>query len=94
MAKDHLLVFTVDDDDRFPQYMAYDKETDTVSPLGSKGLKPAKGACPNPFLMGAKVKTPLVSKEKKEQHDIGIRKVYEYDVNTKKGETLTFEPLN
>ena len=63
-------------------------------PLKGKGLKQAKGACPNPFLSVAKVKTPLVSKEKKEQNDIVIRKVYEYDVKTQKGETLTLEPLN
>ena len=63
-------------------------------PLKGKGLKPAKGGCPNAFLSGAKVKTPLVSKEQKEQHSIDIRKVYEYDVKTQKGETLTLEPLN
>ena len=63
-------------------------------PLKGKGLKQAKGECKNPFLSVAKVKTPLVSQEKGEQKDIDIRKVYEYDVKTKKGETLTFEPLN
>ena len=63
-------------------------------PLKGKGLKQAKGNCPNPFLSVAKVKTPLISEEKKEQHDLVIRKVYEYDVKTQKGETLTFEPLN
>ena len=63
-------------------------------PLKGKGLKPAKGVCQNPFLSVAKVKTPLVSKEKKEQHDIDIRKVYEYDIKTQKGQTLTLEPLN
>ena len=63
-------------------------------PLKGKDLKPAKGACQNPFLSVAKVKTPLVSKEKKEQHDIEIRKVYEYDVKTKKGEIVTLESLN
>ena len=45
-------------------------------------------------LQVAKVKMPLVSKEKQAQNDLQIRKVYEYDVKTKKGETLTLEPLN
>jgi alpha-L-fucosidase 2 len=63
-------------------------------PLQGKGLKQAKGECANPFLSVAKVKTPLVSKEKKEQTDLTIRKVYEYDVKTQKGEILKLEPLN
>ena len=63
-------------------------------PLKGKGLKQAKGECKNPFLSVAKVKTPLVSKEKVEQHHIDIRKVYEYDVKTQKGEILMLEPLN
>lgn len=36
--------FTVDDDAQFPQFMSYDKETGSVSPLGKNGLKPAKFA--------------------------------------------------
>ena len=36
--------FTVDDDAQFPQFMSYDKETGSVSPLGKNALKPAKFA--------------------------------------------------
>ena len=58
-------------------------------PLKGKGLKPAKGSCPNAMLAGASVKTPVISKEKQEDGSLSLRKVYEYDVKMKKGEVLT-----
>ena len=57
-------------------------------PLMGKNLKPAKGSCPNSMLAGATVKSPVISKEKQESTAPSLRKVYEYDVKTKKGEVL------
>jgi alpha-L-fucosidase 2 len=58
-------------------------------PLKGKGLKQAKGDCPNVLLEGAAVKTPIVSKEKQKSDALELRKVYEYDVKTKKGDVVT-----
>lgn len=63
-------------------------------PLQGKGLKPAKGACPNSLLAGATVKTPLVSKEKPESAPLPLRKVYEYDVKTKRGDVVSVSPAS
>ena len=57
-------------------------------PLKGKGLKAAKGKCPNMLLAGASVKKPLISQELKEVKTLPVRKVYEYDVKTKRGETI------
>ena len=57
-------------------------------PLKGKGLKAAKGACPNMLLMGASVKKPLVSPELQELKTLPVRKVYEYDVKTRRGEVV------
>ena len=59
-------------------------------PLKGKGLKPAKGGCPNVMLAGADIKSPVIVKDKQESAPQPLRKVYEYDVKTKKGEMLTF----
>ena len=63
-------------------------------PLKGKGLRPAKGACPNVMLAGAAIKEPLISKEKQESTALPLRKVYEYDVKTKKGDVLMVEYSN
>ena len=55
-------------------------------PLKGKGLKPAKGGCPNSMLAGAVIKRPLISKEKKDTTSIPVQQVYEYDIKTKKGQ--------
>ena len=60
-------------------------------PLKGKGLRPAKGACPNVMLAGAAIKEPLISKEKQESTALPLRKVYEYDVKTKKGDVIMVE---
>ena len=57
-------------------------------PLKGKGLKPAKGRCPNDLLTGADIKTPLISAEKQGGEELLVRKVYEYDVKTKAGEVV------
>ena len=52
-------------------------------------LRPASGANSNPFYQTPAVKSPKVSSEITPQHPI-LSKVYEYDVETTEGETLTF----
>ena len=57
-------------------------------PLKGKGLKPAKGNCQNPLLQSALVKQPLLSKELSEVPSATLPQVYEYDIPTKKGQTI------
>ena len=59
-------------------------------PLKGKGLKPAKGDCPNPLLMPADIKQPLKSDELKTFNLLPINKVYEYDLDTDKGKEYAF----
>ena len=54
-------------------------------PLKGKGLKPAKGNCPNPLYMSADIKQPLKSEELKGIDLLPLRKVYEYDLKTEAG---------
>ncbi|MBR1547477.1 MAG: glycoside hydrolase family 95 protein [Prevotella sp.] len=62
-------------------------------PLKGAGLKAAKGKCANPLLQAAQVAQPLVSTELKEPlRPAVLRTVYEYDVTTKKGQTITVTP--
>ena len=60
-------------------------------PLKGKGLKPAKGNCPNSMFAGADIKTPLVSKDRSSEIPPSVQQVYEYDVKTKKGEEVKVE---
>ena len=59
-------------------------------PLRGKGLKRAKGECPNPLLQPATVKQPLRSDSLKDFKLLPIGNVYEYDIATKAGKTYTF----
>lgn len=59
-------------------------------PLKGKGLKQAKGACPNPLLAPAKVKEPLYSTELKDFKLIPLKEIFEYDIETSPGETYYF----
>ncbi|MGI6224570.1 MAG: glycoside hydrolase family 95-like protein, partial [Prevotella sp.] len=56
-------------------------------PLKGHGLKKASGSCPNPLMAPASVQAPIVAPghtgEVKE-----IRKVYEYDVETRPGQKI------
>jgi alpha-L-fucosidase 2 len=56
-------------------------------PLTGKGLKEAKGTVANPFLTSAEIKTPL-NHSKEAQPAPTLKKVYEYDVVTKKGDVV------
>ena len=56
-------------------------------PLKGKGLKPAKGDCPNPLLAPARIREPLHSAELKDFKLLPIKKIYEYDIDTVAGET-------
>ena len=59
-------------------------------PLKGKGLKEAKGECPNSLLAPAEICTPLKSTELKDFTLLPLQRVYEYDVETVAGETYRF----
>lgn len=59
-------------------------------PLKGKGLKPAKGGCPNPLNAPVVVATPIVSSKATIQEPV-LRGVYEYDIPTVKGKTYVFK---
>lgn len=54
-------------------------------PLKGKGLHEAQGECPNPLYAPAAIKTPQVSPELGTPAKPALRKVYEYDIDTKPG---------
>lgn len=54
-------------------------------PLKGRGLRPAKGACPNALYAPADVKKPLISEELKEVPQQAVPRVYEYDIETQPG---------
>jgi alpha-L-fucosidase 2 len=56
-------------------------------PLRGKGLKKAKGPVTNPFFSTPDNKVPLVHSDKN-QTTSNVRKVYEYDVSTQKGDVI------
>ena len=57
----------------------------SYTPLEGKGLKPATGDCPNDLLNPAQIKEPLQSAELNNFKTIPLRRVYEYDLETKPG---------
>ena len=59
-------------------------------PLKGKGLREAKGNCSNPLLQSPDIKSPLKSAELKDFSVLPLRKVYEYDIDTKAGKTYFF----
>jgi len=59
-------------------------------PLKGKGLREAKGACSNALLQAPEIKSPLKSAELKDFSVLPLRKVYEYDIDTKAGKTYVF----
>ncbi len=61
-------------------------------PLQGKGLQPAEGDCPNPLYAPASVKEPLRSAELHDFPLLLVQKVYEYDIQTTAGETISVEP--
>ena len=56
-------------------------------PLKGEGLMPASGECDNELLKPAVIREPLKSEELGEFKQLPIRKVYEYDIQTKAGRT-------
>ena len=56
-------------------------------PLKGKGLRPAKGDCPNPLFAPAQIKNPLTSPELKNLEPKALPTVYEYDIDTTPGKT-------
>ena len=54
-------------------------------PLKGRGLRPAKGDCPNKLFAPADVKKPLISEELKEVPQKAVPRVYEYDIDTQAG---------
>ena len=56
-------------------------------PLKGKGLRPAKGDCPNSLLAPATIKQPLHSPELKSFENKVLPTVYEYDLDTTAGKT-------
>lgn len=59
-------------------------------PLKGKGLTPVKGDNPNPFFVTAAIKKPLVSDKIKPQQPL-LNKVYEYDIQTTPGKTVSLK---
>jgi len=64
----------------------------SYSPLKGKGLKEAKGVNPNEFFTVAEIQTPLNHAESKTTAP-SFKKIYEYDVATRKGEVIKVERL-
>ena len=62
----------------------------SYTPLKGKGLKPATGPCPNPLYAPATIIQPLKSTELHDFKSINLKKVYEYDVETKTGTAYRF----
>jgi len=54
-------------------------------PLKGKNLRPASGDCPNVLLASASIRKPLRSDELSDFQTVHLRKVYEYDVDTRAG---------
>ena len=61
----------------------------SYTPLQGDGLKPARGGCPNELLASAAVKAPLRSPELNNFRPMGLRRVYEYDLQTQPGQQYT-----
>ena len=61
-------------------------------PLKGKGLTEAKGHNSNAFYSVPAIKAPLIHAEK-ELSPLSLKKIYEYDLATKKGEVLEIRKL-
>jgi alpha-L-fucosidase 2 len=60
-------------------------------PLKGNGLRPASGACPNPLFESPEIPSPLHSAELKEFPLIPLKDVFEYDIDTVPGQTITIK---
>lgn len=59
-------------------------------PLKGKGLCEANGECPNPFMASSVIPDAVLSEEAELQYPV-IYRVYEYDLDTKAGQTYEVE---
>lgn len=59
-------------------------------PLKGKGLCEANGECPNPFMNPSVIPDAIVSDEVEGQYPV-ISRTYEYDLDTKAGQTYEVE---
>ena len=64
----------------------------SYTPLQGRGLRTADGPCPNPLFAPAVIAEPLVSPKLHSLAPITTPKVYEYDVDTRPGDTYHFRP--
>ena len=62
-------------------------------PLKGEGLRKAGGACPNALYAPVEIKQPLVSPELESPQWPILKTVYEYDIDTRPGETYTLERM-
>ena len=60
-------------------------------PLDGEGLQEAASPCQNPLLKSAEIREPLKSKDLKKFDLLPVRKVYEYDLETRPGQTYRFK---
>ncbi len=58
-------------------------------PLKGNGLRKATGACPNPLFASPEIPKPLHSSELPEFSLIPVKEVFEYDIDTTPGQTIT-----
>ncbi len=56
--------------------------------LEGEGLQPAEGDCPNPLYAPAQIKQPLLSPSLTATPKLSVKKVYEYDLQTKPGDVV------
>ncbi len=64
----------------------------SYNPLKGNGLEEAKGQNTNSFYSFSTIKAPLIHAEK-ELSPLNLKKVYEYDIATKKGDLIEFDKL-
>ena len=62
-------------------------------PLKGEGLRRAEGACPNALYAPVEIKRPLVSAELESPELPALKTVYEYDIDTRPGETYKLERM-
>ena len=63
-------------------------------PLQGEGLREATGDCPNPLLRPVSIKQPLKSKALKKFPLLPVPTVYEYDVETRPGQTIHVQNIH
>jgi alpha-L-fucosidase 2 len=61
-------------------------------PLKGNGLREARGQNPNPFFNTPETKKPLIHTELTSP-SLSRKKVYEYDISTRKGDTIEINKL-